>query len=337
MESPRSTRIFIGPRTIASSSSIPHSKTAKLRKKVDPARATGPVISKHHGASPGGFFETWPGSPWESYQKVYTWHDLGGEVLLAVKISPEKRVNIKVFPERQAEQSLFWFRQIQNSSWTAPEWNKVLEELTREDLTLPRPWRHSAELARRGLAGSVIEGPEAVQAVSKDFRKFMINTFPAQVLEALIPDAPTNDFLWLQGRAKLGKLLLVTIRLSLKWTKVVDEVDPDHEIDFLIAQQIALFPDYARTQLRVFLDKYKLDKIPEFISDNILVPENGPYIRRLVKTLTRKYGTYTSEAPMFHNLIREWFEVFDPSVKEVNIEIGYESDDNYKDLEWIKP
>ena len=40
--------------------------------------------------------------------------------MLAVKMSPEKRVNIKTFPEEQAEQALFWFRQVRHRSFVAP-------------------------------------------------------------------------------------------------------------------------------------------------------------------------------------------------------------------------
>ena len=104
--------------------------TGKLRKKVHFSLATSPTVHTHHAAtSPREFLETRPGSPWKHYREAYTWHDLGGDALLAVKMSPEKRVNIKTFPEAQAEQTLFWFRQVRHCSFVA-----ALEAFATENL-----------------------------------------------------------------------------------------------------------------------------------------------------------------------------------------------------------
>ncbi|KAK3934166.1 kinase-like protein [Diplogelasinospora grovesii] len=116
----RLTQIFINPKNDDAPSEIAlssaHPTTSKLRKKVPLATDTGLATSRHPGAvSPGGLLKTWPGSPWERYRKVLKWHDLGGDVLLAV--SSKERVNIRVFSEQQAEKSLFWFRQIRHSSF----------------------------------------------------------------------------------------------------------------------------------------------------------------------------------------------------------------------------
>ncbi|KAK3304833.1 uncharacterized protein B0T15DRAFT_537725 [Chaetomium strumarium] len=94
--------------------------TGKLRNRVHFSPASSPAVPTHHAAAgPREFLETQPGSPWEHYREAFTWHDLGGDALLAVKMSPEKRVNIRAFPEDQAEQALFWFRQVRHCSFVA--------------------------------------------------------------------------------------------------------------------------------------------------------------------------------------------------------------------------
>lgn len=94
----------------------PNSQAAgKLRKNVHFATA----IALKHPEVAQEFLEARPGTPWKGYQEVYTWHDLGGDVLLAITKSPEKRVNIRLFPAKHAEQSLYWFRHVRHKSFVA--------------------------------------------------------------------------------------------------------------------------------------------------------------------------------------------------------------------------
>jgi len=59
------------------------------------------------------------GDPWkEHYTKVLEWHDLGGDVHLAVqRTANEKYVNIREFKGTEAEDALFWIQQIQHESF----------------------------------------------------------------------------------------------------------------------------------------------------------------------------------------------------------------------------
>jgi hypothetical protein len=59
------------------------------------------------------------GDPWSKhYTKVLQWHDLGGDVHLAVqRASPESYVNIREFHGKEAEDALFWIQQIRHKSF----------------------------------------------------------------------------------------------------------------------------------------------------------------------------------------------------------------------------
>lgn len=97
---------------------------SKLRKRplsTDKAK-TGPCHPKatpSPGAACPQILRTQFGDPWkEHYTKVLEWHDLGGNVHLAVhNIVSEKYVNIREFKATEAEDALFWIQQIRHESF----------------------------------------------------------------------------------------------------------------------------------------------------------------------------------------------------------------------------
>lgn len=77
-------------------------RTSPFAKAVHPR-----ILGTHHG------------DPWkEYYTKVLQWHDLGGDVYLAVRrAAPESYVNIREFNGKEAEDALFWIQQIRHDSF----------------------------------------------------------------------------------------------------------------------------------------------------------------------------------------------------------------------------